>query len=134
MYVKPKDAWRHRQGSASMKRFAGLSLVPASQFVARVSLLFAFPLSVFVLALKFILQHSHVQCKYDGTMYVVLYVTHHLLTSPSCSPLWVLLPAVSDQRGARARRPLPPVQFRRPRSRRTKRERRTLGNMPNLQG
>ena len=44
-YVKPKDAWRHRQGSASMKRFAGLSLIPASQFVARVSLLFAFPSS-----------------------------------------------------------------------------------------
>ena len=34
-YVKPKDAWRDRQGSASMKRFAGLSLVLASQFVAR---------------------------------------------------------------------------------------------------
>ena len=46
-YVKSKDAWRHRQGSASMKWFAGLSLVPASQFVARVSLLFAFPSSAF---------------------------------------------------------------------------------------
>ena len=32
---------RHRQGSASMKRLAGLSLVPASQFVVRVSQLFA---------------------------------------------------------------------------------------------
>ena len=30
-YVKHKDAWRHWQGSVSMKRFAGLSLVPASQ-------------------------------------------------------------------------------------------------------
>ena len=46
-YMKPKDAWRDRQGSASMKRFAGLSLIPASQFVARVSLLFAFPSSAF---------------------------------------------------------------------------------------
>ena len=46
-YMKPKDAWRHRQGSASMKRFAGLSLIPASQFVAWVSLLFVFPSSVF---------------------------------------------------------------------------------------
>ena len=26
-YVKPKNAWRHRQGSASMKRFTGLSLL-----------------------------------------------------------------------------------------------------------
>ena len=46
-YAKPKDAWQHRQGSASMKRFAGLSLVTASQFVAGVSLLFAFPSSAF---------------------------------------------------------------------------------------
>ena len=30
-----------------MKRFAGLSLVPASQFIVRVSLLFAFPSSAF---------------------------------------------------------------------------------------
>ena len=47
MYMKPKDAWPHRQGSASMKRFVGLSLVPASQFAAWVSLLFAFPSSAF---------------------------------------------------------------------------------------
>ena len=46
-YMKPRDAWRHWQGSASMKRFAGLSLAPASQFVARVSLLFTFPLLAF---------------------------------------------------------------------------------------
>ena len=44
MYMKAK---RHRQGSTSMKRFIGLSLVPASQFVARVSQVFAFPLLAF---------------------------------------------------------------------------------------
>ena len=43
-YMKAK---RHRQGSTSMKRFTGLSLIPASQFVAGVSQLFAFPLLAF---------------------------------------------------------------------------------------
>ena len=38
---------RHRQGSTSMKRFAGLSLVPTSQFVVRMPQLFAYPLSAF---------------------------------------------------------------------------------------
>ena len=45
--VHESQGWWHRQGSASMKRFAGLSLIPASQFVARLSLLFAFPSSAF---------------------------------------------------------------------------------------
>ena len=49
--VRESQGWRHRQGSASMKRFAGLSLVPASQFVAQVSQLFAFPLSAFLVLL-----------------------------------------------------------------------------------
>ena len=45
--VGESQEWWHQQGSTSMKRFAGLSLIPASQFVARVSLLFAFPSSAF---------------------------------------------------------------------------------------
>ena len=35
--VHESQGWRHRQGSASMKRFAGFSLIPALQFVVRVS-------------------------------------------------------------------------------------------------
>ena len=42
--VYESQGWRHRQGSVSMKRFTDLTLIPASQFVVRVSQLFAFPL------------------------------------------------------------------------------------------
>ena len=45
--VRESQEWQHQIVRASMKRFAGLSLVLASLFVARVSQLFAFPLSAF---------------------------------------------------------------------------------------
>jgi len=41
--VRESQGWRNWQGSASMRRIAGLSLVAASQFIAWVSQLFAFP-------------------------------------------------------------------------------------------
>ena len=42
-YVKPKDAWRHKEGSASMKRFAGLSCSSLAVRCAGVSA-FRFPI------------------------------------------------------------------------------------------
>ena len=45
--VRESQGWRHQQGSASMKRFADLSLFSVSQIIAQVSQLFAFPLSAF---------------------------------------------------------------------------------------
>ena len=45
--VCESQGWQHQQGSSSMKRFAGISLILASQFVAWVSQLFTFPLSAY---------------------------------------------------------------------------------------
>ena len=57
-YVKPKDAWRHRQGSASKKGFAGLSLVPALQFCCAGVFAFRFPI-VGVLSLVLAITTTH---------------------------------------------------------------------------
>ena len=45
--MKAKDGDTNKEAQVAMKRFAGLSLIPASQFVVRVSQLFAFPSSAF---------------------------------------------------------------------------------------